>query len=70
MANQAEDRYQIGVARMLSNGTIVMDLRAIRGQGVGDARIVYEKSSDHYQEIVKHLGGLKPGEEKPVYNWK
>lgn len=57
----------IGTANMLPDGTIVMDLRAQGPRGiVGDSRVTYKKDSPHYAEILKHLGGLHPGETKPV----
>lgn len=60
----------IGSARMLPDGTIVLDLRAEGAGGqVGDARVTYAKDSPHYAEVLAHLGGLKPGEVKPVPAW-
>ena len=56
----------IGVATMQADGSIVMDLRATGPGMVGDARIVYGKDHKEYQNILTHLGGLKPGETKPV----
>jgi hypothetical protein len=52
---------------MTPDGTIMLDLRA-EGPGGdhGDARIVYPPNHKDYQMILKHLGGLKPGETKPV----
>jgi hypothetical protein len=59
----------IGVARMLPDGTLVLDLRATdsEGKGIrGDARFYYTKSDRDYAEVLRHLGGLSPGEAKPV----
>lgn len=56
----------IGVAKMETDGTIVMDLRATGPGMTGDARIVYPKDHKDYQMIIDHLGGLAPGETKPV----
>lgn len=52
---------------MTQDGTIVLDLRA-EGPGgdSGDARFTYPPEHKDYQMILKHLGGLKPGEAKPV----
>src|SRR5690606_14793848 len=59
----------IGVATMESDGTIVLDLRAT-GPGVrGDARLRYPKDHAEYDSVLKHLGGLKPGQKKPVPPW-
>ncbi len=55
---------------MEADGTIVLMLRA-EGPGgiIGDAQLRYEKSHPKYEETLRHLGGLKPGEEKPVPPW-
>lgn len=56
----------IGTARMMADGTIVLDLLA-RGRGAsGDARLTYPLGDPQYQAILRHLGGLQPGEIKPV----
>ncbi len=57
----------IGQASMRPDGTIVLDLRAAQpGGAIGDAQLTYAPSHRDYQMILKHLGGLKPGEVKPV----
>jgi len=60
----------IGTATMTADRTIILDLRAQAPDGtVGDARLTYPKSHKDYAAILKHLGGLKPGEHKPVPPW-
>jgi hypothetical protein len=63
-------QQSIGVAKMLADGTIVMSLRA-EGPGgiVGEGQMRYPKSHPNYAEVLQHLGGMKPGEEKPVPPW-
>jgi hypothetical protein len=69
-AAQVEGPTSIGSASMRNDGTIVLMLRATDGTGaIGDAQIVYSPSHPKYQEVLKHLGGLKPGETKPVPPW-
>jgi len=60
----------IGVARMESDGTIVLQLRA-EGPGgiVGDALMRYPVGHPQYREILQHLGGLEKGQSKPVPPW-
>lgn len=58
----------IGSATMLADGTIVMDLRAT-GPGIGDTRVQYPPTSPHYAEVLRHLGGMRPGETKLVPPW-
>ncbi|MCB9543295.1 MAG: hypothetical protein H6703_12725 [Myxococcales bacterium] len=60
----------IGSARMEPDGTLVLTLRAEDGAGtIGDAQFRYGKDHPQYQEVLDHLGGLTPGEEKPVPPW-
>jgi hypothetical protein len=69
--HKSDQPDSIGVATMRADGTIVLQLRA-EGVGgiVGDAQVTYSPSDPKYQEILAHLGGLKPGESKPVRPWK
>jgi len=57
----------IGDATMEPDGTIVLQLRA-EGPGglIGDGLIKYPPKHAQYESVKKHLGGLKPGEHKPV----
>jgi len=56
---------------MQADGTIVLQLRATDGSGIrGDARLTYPPGHPQYQKILGHVGGLKPGEEKPVPPWR
>jgi hypothetical protein len=52
----------IGIATMLPDGTIVLDLRA-EGPGgmIGDARLTYRPDEPHYPAVRDHLPGLRPG---------
>lgn len=60
----------IGVARMLDDGTLVLDLRAEDASGRrGDARRVYTKSHPRYRAVLDHLGPIGVGETKPVPPW-
>ncbi len=63
------DTY-IGMATMSSDGTVVLDLRADGAGGIsGIGRLVYPPSHPQYREVLAHIGGLKPGEKKPVPPW-
>jgi len=55
---------------MEADGTIVLQLRAEGpGRTVGHALFRYPPTHAQYQSTLKHLGGLKPGEEKLVPPW-
>ena len=57
----------IGTATMDKDGTVRLQLRATGAGGlVGDALLVYPRDHKDYRMILDHLGGLKPGERKPV----
>ena len=65
-----ETRPSIGSATMTPDGTIVLTLRAQGAGGtIGDGRFTYPKGHKEYDAVLKHLGGLKPGESKLVPPW-
>ena len=65
----ADGHESIGSATMLSDGSIGLHLRAEHGSTVGDALIQVRPDDPRYAEILAHIGGLAPGEEKPVPPW-
>ncbi|MBP0463457.1 hypothetical protein J5Y09_06010 [Roseomonas sp. PWR1] len=60
------DEEFIGMARMALDGTIILDLRARDGGTVGMAQLRYPPGHPQYAMILRHLGGMRPGESKPV----
>lgn len=57
----------IGMAAMEPDGTIVLWLRAEgTGGSIGDAAVRYPRTDPRYDQLLAHLGGLEPGQEKPV----
>lgn len=60
----------IGSATMAADGTITLNLRAEGQRGeIGDGAMTYARDNAQYPEVLKHLGGLKPGEDKCVRPW-
>lgn len=60
----------IGAATMKEDGTIVLQLRATGAGGLrGDALFTYQKGHHRYDKILQRVGGLKPGQSKPVPPW-
>lgn len=60
----------MGVATMEADGTIVLQLRAEGPDpALGDGRLTYPRSHKDYDMVLKHVGGLKPGDSKPVPPW-
>jgi hypothetical protein len=64
-------KQSIGVASMEKDGTIVLQLRAELdgGANLGEGYFRYPPTDAEYQKILKHVGGLKPGESKDVLPW-
>lgn len=60
----------IGTATMAEDGTIVLDLHAeLPEGGRGLGRLTYPPDHRDYRAVLEHLGGLSPGESKPVPPW-
>jgi hypothetical protein len=60
----------IGTATLQQDGTLILDLRTDARDGArGEARLVYAPSHPQHAEILRHLGGLSPGQSKPVAPW-
>ena len=69
-AQQPAAPVPIGTATMLQDGTIVLDLRAEGPDGqVGHGRLLYRPTHPDHAAVLRHLGGLRPGEQKPVPPW-
>lgn len=66
MATTNQSIEPIGSAKMLADRTIVLNLRAETGGAIGHAEFRYKKDDPKYAEILRHIGGLEPGEEKIV----
>lgn len=69
MKTTAAPNAPIGTATMKADGTIILMLRAEGPGAIGDAMITYPPSHKDYKDVLQHLGGLKPGESKPVPPW-
>lgn len=65
---QQDTTGPIGTATMSADGTITLNLHA-HGSVVGEATISYGKDDKQYQEVKRHLNGIKPGEVKLVQPW-
>lgn len=62
-----EPQASIGMAQLDEEGNIVMTLRALSDDGhFGEATLVIPPYDDRYDSILAHLGGLEPGDIKPV----
>ena len=59
----------IGVATMSKDGTITLKIRSLGPGPICEDEILYDPSDPHYKSVLTHLGGLRPGEVKPVPPW-
>jgi len=60
----------IGVATMSADGTIGLRLRAETADGAeGEGYFTYSPADTDYESVLGHIGGLQPGESKPVPPW-
>ena len=59
----------IGVASMAEDRVITLRLRAEDHGMVGEGSLTYRPGDAQYEDVIRHLGGLKPGESKPVPPW-
>ena len=59
-----------GTAAMLDDGTVSLHLRQTSdGKAVNDT-LVYKVGDHAYDNVVRHLGGLRPGETREFGPWK
>jgi hypothetical protein len=60
----------IGEATMLQDRSIQLKLRAELPNGaIGDGFIVLRPGDMNYESTIAHVGGLEPGQSKPVPPW-
>src|ERR1700751_762659 len=61
-----DDIDSVGRAKMSADGTITLQLRSLWPDPVAESELVFAPDDPQYEEIKHHLGGIKPGESKPV----
>jgi hypothetical protein len=59
----------IGTAEMANDGTITLHLRSLWPDPIAEGDLTYAPNDPQYQEIKQHLGGIAPGDVKPVKPW-
>ncbi len=60
----------IGVAQLKENETIVLHLKGKEGDLSGEAEVEFNLGDKLYDDVFKHLGGIKKGETKLVPAWQ
>lgn len=61
-----DDIDSIGRAKMSADGTITLQLRSLWPDPIAETELVFAPNDPQYEEIKHHLGGIIPGESKPV----
>jgi hypothetical protein len=56
----------VGSAKMSAGGAITLRLHALWPQPFAESEHVYAPGDPHYGLIKRHLGGIAPGQTKPV----
>ena len=64
-----EQVASIGTAQMSADGTITLRLRSLWPEPIAEGELTYAPDDPQYEDIKKHLGGIVPGEIKPVRPW-
>jgi hypothetical protein len=64
-----DDIDSVGRAKMSADGTITLQLRSLWPNPIAETQLVYAPDDPQYEEIKHHLGGIAPGESKPVPPW-
>ena len=60
----------IGVATMLPDRSIQMQLRSVQCDGmIAESVMTVRPEEPSYADIVTHVGGLNPSEKKPIPAW-
>jgi hypothetical protein len=56
----------VGRAQMSADGAITLRLHTLWPQPFAESEHVYAPGDPHYAFVKRHLGGIAPGETKPV----
>jgi hypothetical protein len=59
----------IGTAEMSNDGTITLHLRSLWPDPIAEGELTYAPDDPQYEDIKQHLGGITPGQPKPVKPW-
>ena len=54
---------------MSNDGIITLHLRSLWPDPIAEGELRYAPDDPQYEEIKQHLGGIAPGDIKPVKPW-
>jgi len=59
-----------GTATMLDDGSLVLHLRSTSDGKPVDETLTYKTTDRGYDSVLRHLGGLNPGDTRDFSPWK
>jgi len=59
-----------GTALMQDDGSLTLHLRLTSDGKEIDDTILYKTTDRGYDSVLRHLGGMRPGDRKPFRPWK
>jgi hypothetical protein len=59
-----------GTAQMQDDGSLSLRLRLTSDGKEIDDTILYKTTDRGYDSVLRHLGGMRPGDSKPFRPWK
>lgn len=59
-----------GTATMQEDGSLVLQLRLTKDGKEIDDSLTYKTTDRGYDDVLRHLGGLRPGDTKSFNPWK
>jgi hypothetical protein len=60
----------IGAASMTEDGSISLQIFLQSESGaIGEGVLIYDRADPSYDAVLQHLGGLTPGQVKPIPPW-
>jgi hypothetical protein len=61
-----EDIDSVGTAKMSADGIVALRLRSLWYPPISEHRFLYAPGDPQYDAIKRHIGGIEPGQSKPV----
>lgn len=65
-ARDSDEECFIGVATLLADGSLALQLRASSGGVVGHSEVIYAPSDPEYSAVQAHFGDVQPDQSVPV----
>ncbi len=69
LQNDCRGPGSIGTALMSADGTITVNIRSPQPGSPLAGVVAVKRGDPQYARILSHLGGMAPGEKKPVPPW-